>query len=104
MLGADIDAELIYMVKDLFKTLNVDNYVRLEINSLGTLPERQKHRKELLAYFDPHRELLDEDSLNRLNVNPLRILDSKNSDMQAMLDAAPRLLDYLGELLPTVQN
>lgn len=97
MPGADIDAELIYMVKDLFKTLNVDNYVRLEINSLGTLPERQEHRKELLAYFDQHRELLDDDSLNRLNVNPLRILDSKNPDMQAMIDAAPQLLDYLGE-------
>ncbi|WP_429619454.1 histidine--tRNA ligase [Serratia sp. 2723] len=97
MPGADIDAELIYMVKDLFKALGVDRYIRLEINSLGTLPERKEHRRELIEYFLQHKELLDEDSLNRLETNPLRILDSKNPDMQEMLENAPRLLDFLGE-------
>ncbi len=97
MPGADIDAELIYMVKDLFKALGVDRYIRLEINSLGTLPERKEHRRELIAYFLQHKALLDEDSLKRLETNPLRILDSKNPAMQEMLENAPRLLDFLGE-------
>ncbi|QHA89881.1 histidine--tRNA ligase [Serratia rhizosphaerae] len=97
MPGADIDAELIYMVKDLFKALGVDRYVRLEINSLGTLAERKEHRRELVAYLHQHQSLLDEDSQRRLHSNPLRILDSKNPAMQEMLAGAPRLLDFLAE-------
>ncbi|AML56067.1 Histidyl-tRNA synthetase [Serratia rubidaea] len=97
MPGADIDAELIYMVKDLFKALGVDRYVRLEINSLGTLEERKEHRRELVSYLHQHQALLDEDSQRRLHSNPLRILDSKNPAMQEMLSGAPRLLDFLGE-------
>lgn len=97
MPGADIDAELIYMAWDIFKVLNVDRFIRLEINSLGTLPERKEHRKELVSWFNQHRDVLDEDSLRRLESNPLRILDSKNPDMQTMIEGAPRLLDFLGE-------
>jgi len=96
MPGADIDAELIYMVCDIFKALKVERYVRLEINSLGTVPERHAHRQQLVSYLEQHREILDEDSLLRLQNNPLRILDSKNPDMQSMIEGAPKLLDYLG--------
>lgn len=97
MPGADVDAELIFMVKDIFKALGVDKHVRLEINSLGTPEERSEHRQQLVNYFMQHKALLDEDSLRRLETNPLRILDSKNPDMQEMIEAAPRLLDFLGE-------
>ncbi|MGV3344486.1 histidine--tRNA ligase [Enterobacteriaceae bacterium LUAb1] len=97
MPGADIDAELIYMVNDMFHELNVSQYVRLEINSLGIPAERQQHRRQLVEYFHQHQQLLDEDSRHRLESNPLRILDSKNPAMQSMLENAPKLLDFLGE-------
>lgn len=97
MPGADIDAELIYMAYDMFKALGVAKHVRLEINSLGTPNERTAHREELVSYFEQHKDELDEDSLRRLETNPLRILDSKNPDMQQMIDAAPQLLDHLQE-------
>lgn len=97
MSGADVDAELIYMAHDIFKSLGVDKYVRLEINSLGTLPERKVHREKLVAYLTEHKDLLDEDSLRRLETNPLRVLDSKNPTMQEMIEGAPRLLDFLGD-------
>jgi len=97
MSGADIDAELIFMARDIFRSLGVEQYVRLEINSLGTLPERLEHRQQLVTYFNQHKSLLDEDSLRRLESNPLRILDSKNPEMQEMIEAAPRLLNFLGE-------
>ncbi|MTD27211.1 histidine--tRNA ligase [Erwinia sorbitola] len=97
MPGADIDAELIYMAWDIFKALKVDRFIRLEINSLGTLPERKEHRQQLVSWFNQHHALLDEDSLRRLETNPLRILDSKNPQMQEMIEGAPRLLDFLGD-------
>lgn len=97
MAGADIDAELIYIVHDMFKALGVEKYVRLEINSLGTPSERKEHREQLVAYLTAHKDQLDEDSLRRLESNPLRILDSKNPDMQAMINQAPQLLDFLGQ-------
>lgn len=95
MSGADVDAELIFMVRDLFEDLGISQNVRLEINSLGTPEERQAHRRELVSWFTQHRDLLDEDSIKRLDVNPLRILDSKNPEMQEMIENAPRLLDFL---------
>lgn len=95
MPGADVDAELIFMVRDLFEDLGILQNVRLEINSLGTPEERQAHRRELVNWFTQREALLDEDSIKRLIVNPLRILDSKNPDMQEMLEKAPRLLDFL---------
>lgn len=95
MPGADIDAELIFMVRDLFQELGILPHVRLELNSLGTPEERSQYRQELVAWFEQHRQLLDEESLTRLEVNPLRILDSKNPQMQEMIEQAPRLIDFL---------
>lgn len=97
MAGPDVDAEIIFMLRDLFQALGLLNHVRLEINSLGTPEERKAHREKLVAWFNAHREILDEDSLKRLQSNPLRILDSKNPAMQPMLAQAPRLLDFLNE-------
>ena len=68
MSGADVDAELIFMVRDLFEDLGISQNVRLEINSLGTPEERQAHRRELVSWFTQHRDLLDEDSIKRLDV------------------------------------
>ncbi|BDH44573.1 histidine--tRNA ligase [Salmonella enterica subsp. enterica serovar Choleraesuis] len=97
MAGPDVDAEMIFMLRDLFQELGLLNHVRLEINSLGTPEERKAHREQLVAWFNAHREQLDEDSLKRLETNPLRILDSKNPDMQPMLEQAPKLLDFLND-------
>jgi histidyl-tRNA synthetase len=70
--------------------------VRLEINSLGQADERAQHRTALIAYFEQNASALDADSQRRLKTNPLRILDSKNPEMQALIEGAPRLLDFLG--------
>ncbi|MFC7088175.1 histidine--tRNA ligase [Halomonas salifodinae] len=93
--GPDVDAELILLTARLWQELGLMEHVTLELNSLGSLEARAAYRDTLVAYFEAHRELLDEDSLRRLSSNPLRILDSKNPDMAAMLDAAPRLMDHL---------
>ena len=71
--------------------------VRVELNSLGVASERHAHRGALIAYFEQHSELLDADAKRRLHANPLRILDTKNPAMQAMVQGAPQLLDFLGE-------
>lgn len=93
--GPDSDAELIMMCQRLWDDLGLSN-VRLEINSIGDAAERSKHRADLIAYFEQHKEALDAEALRRLHSNPLRILDTKNPAMQAMVNAAPKLLDYLG--------
>ena len=90
------DAELILLNARLWRALEIDDMV-LELNSLGTSECRNAHRKELIDYFQAHKEALDEDSLRRLETNPLRILDSKNPGMQEMIKAAPQLLEYLNE-------
>ncbi|ECM9893911.1 histidine--tRNA ligase [Salmonella enterica subsp. enterica serovar Montevideo] len=95
--GPDIDAELILLVRDIFRELGVEKQVTLQINSLGTGTERQHYRRILVEWFIKNQHVLDEDSQKRLHVNPLRILDSKNPDMQDMIARAPALLDYLGE-------
>ncbi|HAK6119654.1 TPA: histidine--tRNA ligase [Salmonella enterica] len=95
MNGPDIDVELILLVRDFFKDVGVLDYVTLQINSLGTSEERTEHRKVLIEYFNKNKAFLDDDSLNRLSTNPLRILDSKNPDMRHLIDGAPRLLDFL---------
>jgi histidyl-tRNA synthetase len=94
--GPDVDAEQIVMLARLWKSLGVRN-AELQVNSIGDAADRKVHREKLVAYFRKHEELLDEDSLRRLRTNPLRILDSKNPAMQAMIEGAPRLLDYLGD-------
>ncbi|MBK1613940.1 histidine--tRNA ligase [Rubrivivax gelatinosus] len=94
--GPDVDAEVILMCRALWKDLGLGE-VRLDINSLGQPEERKAHRAALIAHFEQHAELLDEDARRRLHSNPLRILDTKNPNMQAMVEAAPQLIDYLGE-------
>ena len=92
--GPDIDAEQILMTARLWRRLGLDG-LRLEINSLGSPEARQAYREQLVAYFTAHRDALDEDSRRRLETNPLRILDSKNPEMQSLIAGAPRLLDHL---------
>lgn len=94
--GAEIDAELILLADALWKTLGLSD-VRLELNSLGQPEERKQHRAALIAYFEQHADQLDEEARRRLHLNPLRILDTKNPAMQALVEAAPKLLDFLGE-------
>ena len=93
--GPDIDAELILLCRRLWDDLGLDN-IRLELNSIGNAEERNRHRSDLIAYFEQHLDLLDMDARRRLHSNPLRILDTKNPHMQDMVNAAPKLLDYLG--------
>jgi len=92
----DIDAELIIMSARLWKLLGLKD-VRLELNTLGTSESRKAYRQVLVDYLNQHKDILDEDSLRRLETNPLRVLDSKNPKMQSMIEAAPSLMDYLDE-------
>jgi len=96
--GPDVDAEQILLTRTLLRELGLKEGedVRLEINSLGQPAERAAHRAALVSYFEGNAALLDEDSQRRLLTNPLRILDSKNPAMQTMIDAAPKLMDFLG--------
>ncbi len=94
--GPDIDAEMILMGARLWGDLGLDG-IELQINSLGQPEERAQHRAALIAYFEEHAEILDEDAKRRLYTNPLRILDTKNPALQDMCGAAPKLIDYLGE-------
>ncbi|MCP2040450.1 histidyl-tRNA synthetase [Neisseria sp. HSC-16F19] len=95
--GPDIDAEIIAMCAALWDELGIREHVTLELNCLGNRDERAAHREALVAYLQQHEAILDEDGKRRLHTNPLRVLDTKNPDLQAMADAAPRLIDYLGE-------
>ncbi|MBY5968722.1 histidine--tRNA ligase [Halomonas denitrificans] len=95
--GPDIDAEVILLSARLWKQLGLFEHVTLELNSLGSNEARAAYRDTLVAYFEAHREVLDEDSVRRLTSNPLRILDSKNPAMAAMLSGAPQLMDHLDQ-------
>jgi histidyl-tRNA synthetase len=94
--GPDVDAEQIVMLARLWKALGLSG-IELQINSIGNADERLAHRKELIAYFERHAGLLDADARRRLHANPLRILDSKNPAMQAMIEDAPRLVDFIAD-------
>jgi histidyl-tRNA synthetase len=94
--GPEVDAELILMACDLWKALGLQE-VRLELNSLGQPAERLAHRAALIAHLEKHHHVLDEEAQRRLHSNPLRILDTKNPALQSVVEAAPRLLDFLGE-------
>ena len=94
--GPEVDAELILLAVALWRELGIQNW-RLELNSLGQPDERREHRAALIAYFEAHAEQLDEDARRRLHSNPLRILDTKNPAMQALVEGAPQLIDYLGD-------
>lgn len=93
--SADIDAELILMTARFWKALGLEDVVSLELNTLGTPESRKAYRQDLVAYFESRQSELDEDSQRRLHSNPLRILDSKNPEMQACIEAAPKMRDYL---------
>lgn len=97
MSGPDIDAELILLIDRLWKQLGVRDKVSLQLNSLGTIAERLLYRNSLVEYFQKHLNQLDEDSLRRLQTNPLRILDTKNPAMKVLIEGAPELMDYLGD-------
>jgi histidyl-tRNA synthetase len=94
--GPDVDAEQIAMCARLWDDLGLEG-IRLEINSLGQSEERARHRADLVAYLEQHQGMLDEDAKRRLHSNPLRILDTKNPALQGIVEAAPKLIDYLGE-------
>jgi histidyl-tRNA synthetase len=95
--GPDIDAELLLLTARLWKTLKIDHAVKLEINSLGTSDDRKRYRAALVEYLTARYEQLDEDSQRRLQSNPMRILDSKNADVQVLLHAAPNLADFIDD-------
>ncbi len=95
--GPDVDAEQILMCRALLVDLGIPmGSVQLELNSLGQADERLAHRAALVRHFEAHAEALDADAKRRLHSNPLRILDSKNPAMQALIEAAPKLMDFLG--------
>jgi histidyl-tRNA synthetase len=96
--GPDVDAEQILMCRALCRDLGLveGRDVRLELNSLGQKEERAAHRAALVAHFERHSDVLDEDCRRRLHSNPLRILDSKNPALQPAIEAAPKLIDFLG--------
>jgi histidyl-tRNA synthetase len=94
--GPDIDAELIMLCRRLWDDLGLDG-IRLELNSIGNADERQRHRADLIAYFEANIDQLDAEATRRLHANPLRILDTKNPAMQDLVNNAPKLLAYLGE-------
>ena len=93
--GPDIDVEIIAMTARYWQKLGIQHKVRLELNSLGSNEARAAYRELLILYFSQHSAKLDEDSQRRLQSNPLRILDSKNPDMQDLIEAAPRLNEHL---------
>ena len=95
--GAEVDAELILLAATLWQELGLQD-VRLELNSLGQPNERAAHRAALIAHLEAHADVLDEEAKRRLHSNPLRILDTKNPAMQAVVEAAPKLIDFLGEV------
>jgi len=94
--GPDVDAELIILCARMWRALGL-SHLTLEINSLGTADSRARYRETLIDYFSSVKNELDDDSIRRLEQNPLRILDSKNPDMQAIVAAAPVMIDFLDE-------
>ncbi len=97
MAGPDIDAEMLLITARLWKELGITDAVTLQLNTLGSNAERARYRDALVAYLSERKDQLDEDSQRRLDSNPLRILDSKNADTQALLNGAPTLQDFLEE-------
>ncbi|CAI0822531.1 Histidine--tRNA ligase [Serratia entomophila] len=95
--GPDIDAELILLTARWWRALGIAEHVKLELNSIGSLEARANYRDALVAFLEQHVEVLDEDCKRRMYSNPLRVLDSKNPEVQALLNDAPRLSEYLDE-------
>lgn len=95
--GVGVELEMIALTVRFWKKLGLESHVHLQVNTLGTVEERARYRDVLVAYFKAHMSELDEDSIKRLERNPLRILDSKNPSMQALIKAAPALKDSLDD-------
>ncbi|WP_412498726.1 histidine--tRNA ligase [Shewanella indica] len=95
--SADIDAEVLMLSASLWQKLGLTDHVSLELNTLGDSDERAAYREALVAFLEQHKDKLDEDSQRRMYSNPLRVLDSKDQQVQALLADAPALMDYLGE-------
>ncbi|PHM63273.1 histidine--tRNA ligase [Xenorhabdus ishibashii] len=93
--GPDIDAELILMTARWWRELGIADHVTLELNSIGSLEARANYREALVAFLEQHKEKLDEDCQRRMYTNPLRVLDSKNPEIQQLLNDAPELFEYL---------
>jgi len=94
--GPDVDAEQIVMLARLWRALDLSD-LTLKINSIGDAVDRRAHREALIAHFERHRDVLDDNATRRLHTNPLRILDSKHPPLQPIIASAPRLLDHLGD-------
>ncbi|MEL4272013.1 histidine--tRNA ligase [Shewanella xiamenensis] len=95
--SADIDAEVLMLSARLWEKLGISEHVTLELNTLGDPAERVAYREALIAFLEQHKDKLDEDSQRRMYSNPLRVLDSKDPQVQSILGDAPALMDYLGE-------
>lgn len=95
--GPDVDAEMIIMCARLWDDLGLSGHLKLHINSLGDSRERAAHREALVKYLELNVDSLDSDARRRMHSNPLRVLDSKNPEMQALIETAPRLTDFLGD-------
>ncbi|MGO3798538.1 MAG: histidine--tRNA ligase, partial [Vibrio casei] len=95
--GPDVDAELIMMTARLWRELGINKHVRLELNSIGSVESRANYRAVLIEFLEQHIDVLDEDCKRRMYTNPLRVLDTKNRDIQAILVDAPQLADYLDD-------
>ncbi|AZQ11229.1 Histidine--tRNA ligase [Shewanella khirikhana] len=95
--SADIDAEVLMLSNMLWQKLGLTEHVTLEINTLGDSAERATYREALIAFLEQHKDKLDEDSQRRMYSNPLRVLDTKNPEIQTLLADAPKLMDYLGD-------
>jgi len=95
--SADIDAEVLMLSARLWDLLGIKEHVALELNTLGDPAERAAYRDALIAFLEQHKDILDEDSKRRMYSNPLRVLDTKDQQVQAILADAPALMDYLGE-------
>ncbi len=98
MQGPDIDLELILLSRSMWQAVGLPAVnLQLQINTLGDSEARAKHREQLISYLSDHQNDLDDDACNRMHANPLRVLDSKNPDVQAIISSAPKLVDYLDE-------
>ena len=97
MAGPDIDVEILQLAATLWRRLGLTPYVELEINNIGSSEDRKRFGTALTGFLAQHEQSLDEDSKRRMHSNPLRVLDSKNPDVQALLVDAPRLADYVSE-------
>ncbi|MBL4829219.1 MAG: histidine--tRNA ligase [Aliivibrio sp.] len=95
--GPDVDAELIMMTARLWRELGIADHIRLELNSIGSLAARANYRVALVAFLEQHLDVLDDDCKRRMHTNPMRVLDSKNAAVQAILVDAPKLSEYLDD-------